>query len=184
MSLLGINGYNKVVPKWLVWQGSTPCYLRYLLFKWTFSRRNCCIFQKLVDICNQLIITTMFHAPHPQRVIDHPVLRSTASDGNNGYFKIRLSYPVTAHCIVSDGRGWEHVSVHIVDDKGKKGTERTPTWSEMCKIKDIFWDETDCVVQYHPPKSDYINNHKHTLHLWRPTDQPLPRPDWILVGVK
>ena len=46
----------------------------------------------------------------------------------------------------------------------------------------MFWDEEDCVVQYHPPKSDYVNIHKNCLHLWRPTDGELPRPPKIMIG--
>lgn len=64
------------------------------------------------------------------------------------------------------------------------GTDRTPTWAEMCKIKGIFWDDEDCVVQFHPPKSEYVNNHPHVLHLWRATNQLLPQPDSLMVGVK
>ena len=131
----------------------------------------------------------MFHAPENYRITRHPVPRmnSDASYGNNGCFWIRLSGEVLAWIIVSDGEGWEHVSVHISDEKlgkNKNGTvkERTPTWSEMCKIKDIFWDEEDCVIQYHPPKSTYVNNHNFTLHLWKPTNVVLPMPDSILVG--
>lgn len=61
---------------------------------------------------------------------------------------------------------------------------RTPNWKEMCHIKDLFWDSEDCVVQYHPPQSEYVNNHEYTLHLWRPIDQDLPMPPSILVGLK
>lgn len=108
---------------------------------------------------------------------------SMASDEsweNNGYFKIPLKYLVMAHVIVSDGLGWEHVSVHITE----KNKNRTPTWDEMCKIKNLFWDETDCVIQYHPPKSEYVNNHPHCLHLWKPIGVEIPLPPSILVGVK
>ena len=34
--------------------------------------------------------------------------------------------------------------------------------------KALFWDEDDCVIQYHPPRSEYVNNHQNCLHLWRP----------------
>lgn len=84
-----------------------------------------------------------------------------------------------AWTIVSDGAGWEHVSVHIVSD----GKQRTPSWAEMCKIKDFFWDDTETVVQFHPPKSEYVNNHKHCLHLWKPVGVDIPRPDPELVGI-
>ena len=51
-------------------------------------------------------------------------------------------------------------------------------------VKDLFWNETECVVQYHPPKADYVNNHPHCLHLWGRADGNIPRPPAILVGVK
>jgi len=119
----------------------------------------------------------MFKAPERYRIKNHPRLSSNHSNGNNGYFKIPLSNRSTAHIIISDGLGWEHVSVHIISDN----KERTPTWMEMCKVKDLFWDDTDCVVQYHPPKSDYVNMHKHTLHLWRSTETEFPMPNILMV---
>lgn len=76
--------------------------------------------------------------------------------------------------------GWEHVSVHVLDGR----RTHTPTWSEMCYIKEIFWDPEDVVLQYHPRESQYVNNHPHVLHLWRPTVQAVPEPPRILVGVK
>ena len=107
-------------------------------------------------------------------------LYSDATYGNNGAFTIPLSIRSTAFCIASDGLGWEHVSVHIISD----GKERTPTWSEMCKVKEFFWDEEDWVAQYHPARSEYVNQHKHTLHLWRCPDQEFPKPLSIMVGMK
>lgn len=80
--------------------------------------------------------------------------------------------------IVDDGTaevmktGWEHVSVSVIH--GTKS--RIPTWEEMCKVKDLFWDKDDCVIQYHPPESKYINNHPNVLHLWRPIGIDIPMP--------
>jgi hypothetical protein len=73
---------------------------------------------------------------------------------------------------------WEHVSVSVEG--------RTPTWDEMCFVKDLFWLEDECVVQYHPPKSEYVNCHPYTLHLWRPTRHrdKMPMPESMLVGPK
>lgn len=123
----------------------------------------------------------MFHVPNEYRITDHPILASTADYGNNGAFKIPMEDKyVIAFCIASDGQGWEHVSVHITE----QGKNETPVWDEMCWIKNLFWDEDDCVIQYHPPKSEYVNNHKNTLHLWRPTELKIPMPPSILVGVK
>lgn len=77
--------------------------------------------------------------------------------------------------IASAGFGWEHVSISLID--------RCPTWNEMCNVKSLFWDDDDCVIQYHPPKKDYINNHEYCLHLWRPIGVDLPMPPKIMVGI-
>lgn len=106
------------------------------------------------------------------------VLASNASFGNNGAFLISRGRTYM-HIIASDGEGWEHVSVHCVSD----GKERTPTWSEMCFVKDLFWSEDDCVIQYHPARTEYVNMHKYTLHLWKPIGETIPIPDKILVGI-
>jgi hypothetical protein len=79
-----------------------------------------------------------------------------------------------------DGEPWEHVSVHCF--QGRR--QFTPTWTEMCAVKDMFWDAEDVVIQFHPRKSDYVNNHANTLHLWRPTQSVLPTPPAITVGHK
>lgn len=93
--------------------------------------------------------------------------------GNNGAFFVRLRHNQRVFVIASDGMGWEHVSVSRRD--------RCPTWDEMCQIKALFWGEEDCVVQYHPPRSEYVNNHPHCLHLWRNPGAEIPMPDPILV---
>lgn len=69
---------------------------------------------------------------------------------------------------------WEHVSVSLRD--------RVPTWDEMCWVKDQFFDEEETVVQFHPPRSEYVNHHPFCLHLWRPTHHVIPRPPPIAVG--
>ncbi len=119
----------------------------------------------------------MFKVPESQRVLKGS-MGSDSSYGNNGVFVINRGRTVI-NIIASDGMDWEHVSVHCVSE----GKERTPTWSEMCLIKDLFWDKTDCVIQYHPPESEYINNHKHCLHLWRPTKEVIPIPNKVMVGI-
>ena len=72
--------------------------------------------------------------------------------------------------------GWEHVSVST--------PRRCPNWIEMCYVKDLFWEEEECVMQLHPPKSEYVNNHPYCLHLWRPTRETIPMPPSIMVGDK
>jgi hypothetical protein len=88
----------------------------------------------------------------------------------------------TRLCIISsDGslpeeKGWEHVSV--------SAKKRTPTWEEMCFVKDAFWSEEEIVFQLHPKRSEYVNNHPNVLHLWRNVGQDPPLPPSILVGIK
>ena len=77
--------------------------------------------------------------------------------------------------IASWGMEWDHVSV--------SRSNRCPDWGEMCRVKDLFWGPEECVVQYHPPKSDYKNAHRYCLHLWKPQNQELPRPNSIMVAM-
>ena len=87
--------------------------------------------------------------------------------------------------IPDEWRGWEHVSVHAFRDAAREFNVkmRTPTWREMAYVKDLCWDGEDVVMQLHPRKSEYVNNHPHVLHLWRPTHATIPTPPSILVGV-
>lgn len=71
--------------------------------------------------------------------------------------------------------GWEHVSISLPNQK------RCPTWSEMCMFKDIFWQDDETVIQFHPAKSDYVNRHNYCLHLWKPIEEKLPIPERIMV---
>lgn len=102
---------------------------------------------------------------------------TTSSDGFNGMFRFWIDSKCI-RCIASDGEGWRHVSVTV------EGESKPPSWSIMCKIKDLFWDNEDWVVQFHPAKSEYVNNHPGCLHLWQPTNADFPKPDSILVGIK
>lgn len=118
-----------------------------------------------------------FHVPEEYRML----ALCAREDGNNGAFSFHLKAGnEKAHreffAIASDGAGWEHVSVSLPD--------RCPTWEELCAVKNLFWDEDDCVMQLHPPKSDYVNNHSYCLHLWRPIGIEIPVPPSWMVGVK
>lgn len=93
-------------------------------------------------------------------------------ENDGGLFEIPFeSYKLRV--IASHGGGWEHVSVSL--------NNRTPNWKEMCFIKNLFFDPEDCVIQYHPPKSDYINVHDYVLHMWRPIYENIPMPPKIFV---
>jgi hypothetical protein len=100
-------------------------------------------------------------------------LHSDESDGNNGAFYIPFGND-TLTVIASDGLGWEHVSVSL--------PYRTPSWLDMCYVKALFWDDEDVVIQYHPPKSQYINRHPHCLHMWRKAGENFETPPPHFVG--
>lgn len=105
-----------------------------------------------------------FHVPEEKRLTSAGAYSSTSADGNNGTFLVEGKINEKAfslYCIASDGGGWEHVSVSPTRPKG------CPSWDHMCHIKNLFWDEGDLVVQYHPKKEDYVNCHPNCLHLWR-----------------
>jgi hypothetical protein len=120
----------------------------------------------------------MFHVPEFNRVIDG-FMGSDASNGNNGCFEMKSPKSSKRKLIIiaSDGGEWEHVSIHGAE----AGKQFTPEWDEMCWVKNAFWDEEDAVMQIHPAKANYVNIHKHTLHLWRPIVLQIPLPPMILV---
>ena len=93
-------------------------------------------------------------------------MASNKSYGNNGAFLIPSPQKKVLTVIVSDGGGWDHCSVSMPN--------RTPTWKELCFIKDLFWEPEETVIQYHPAKSEYVNDHPFTLHLWKPQHIRIP----------
>jgi hypothetical protein len=117
-----------------------------------------------------------FHVPEALRFTDktHP-MGTDKSFGNNGVFDVLFGH-IKLAIIASDGFGWEHVSVST--------RHRVPSWDEMCFVKSLFWDEEDTVIQFHPPKSEYVNQHPNCLHLWRPINQHIILPPSWMVGPK
>ena len=80
--------------------------------------------------------------------------------------------------VMSWGGGWEHLSVNPLKN------DKTPSWEQMCKFKNMFFNEDETCVEYHPAKKDYVNNMPHCLHIWRPLNEKLPIPPSIFVGIK
>lgn len=126
--------------------------------------------------------TTLPAALQAARVLDGP-MRSRPDDGAYGSFRIHGPCGEALLIVASGGdpddtesQGWEHVSVST--------RRRVPNWTEMCFVKDLFWEFEECVVQYHPPRSEYVNNHPYVLHLWRNSRTPFPMPPSIFVGLK
>lgn len=63
---------------------------------------------------------------------------------------------------IENGVAWRHVSVSCAD--------RYPTWEELKDIRYRLFDEDAEVVQFFPPKSDYVNIHPNCFHLWQRLD--------------
>jgi hypothetical protein len=103
-----------------------------------------------------------------------------ASPANARYGAFEIPGPCAERLtiIANDGAqtGWEHVSVST--------RRRIPNWQEMCFVKDLFWEPEECVVQFHPPRSRYVNNYSRVLHLWRCSRGDFPMPPDNLVGFK
>ena len=74
-------------------------------------------------------------------------ISAVSMDGISG--TVHLS-GYTASLIVSNGAGWEHASISPF-------RKVTPSWEDMCKLKDIIWKEDEAVIQIHPVKEDYVN---------------------------
>lgn len=109
--------------------------------------------------------------PEIYRVLNG-VLGTRPGDGNKGFFLL----PGGLRVIATDGLGWEHASVSL--------RTRCPTWAEMCRVKGLFWEPEDVVMQLHPRQSEYVNCHPNCLHLWRPIGVDIPTPPPWMVGPK
>lgn len=117
------------------------------------------------------------------KIPGHPQYDSRKGD-DFGFFEIpgrnANGRPLTV--IASSGNKetgieWEHVSVSLQNTPRK-----CPSWEEMCIVKGLFWDATECVVQFHPPESDYVNTHTGCLHLWKQQHgESFPQPPRICV---
>lgn len=57
--------------------------------------------------------------------------------------------------------GWEHVSVSTAPGK------KLPSWEDLKKIKDCFWDKEEDVIHWIPKESSFVNVHPNCMHLWK-----------------
>ena len=94
----------------------------------------------------------------------------------NGKPKFSNKYEDMLNFIFSWVCGFEHLSVST--------PVRTPTWEQMCLMKDIFWRDDEVCMELHPKKEDYVDNMPYCLHIWRPIEQEIPTPPSIMVGFR
>jgi hypothetical protein len=71
---------------------------------------------------------------------------------------------------------WNHISVSLPN--------RTPTWTEMSFVKDLFFEPDEVAMQLHVAEKDHVSNHEHCLHIWQPALDVIPTPPSIMVGIK
>jgi hypothetical protein len=87
--------------------------------------------------------------------------------GIQGFLNLRESKKTMSFMATVDDNGkWEHVSVSYYGENKK-----TPSWAEMCAVKNIFWGPDEEVHQIHPKESEYVHGFRgkdNILHLWRP----------------
>lgn len=95
-------------------------------------------------------------------------------DETCGMFNVPGPKERALRVIASSGKGWDHVSVSLPD--------RCPTWEEMDHVKRLFFKDEETAMQLHVPTSEHISHHPNCLHLWRPQEQPIPRPPSIMVA--
>ena len=66
---------------------------------------------------------------------------------------------------LADKKYWQHMSVSYPD--------RLPSWEDLVLAKEQFLGEEVEAYQVLPKRSEYVNNHPYTLHLWRCLDGDL-----------
>ncbi len=93
-----------------------------------------------------------------------------------GKVKVNQNIDEALHFIFSKGLEWEHLSVST--------PVKTPTWEQMCKMKEIFWGDDEVCMELHPKKEEYVNMHPYCLHIWKPIGVEIPTPPSILVGIR
>ena len=110
-------------------------------------------------------------------IVNNPILKNIELGIDGGRATLHIGRWDGA-VIWSYAAGWEHVSV------APFAKRITPEWSDMCKVKGIFWNDDEAVIQIHPKKVDYVNNVENCLHLWRCTYKETPLPPSCLVGMR
>lgn len=111
------------------------------------------------------------------RELPHKIMVLCNDDGGQMFVKLNATKKDEyATVVFSDGLGWDHVSVSFM--------RRCPTWDEMCEIKNMFFRNDETVIQYHPRKDEYVDEHPYCLHLWRWQHGEMLCPPSFMVGRK
>ena len=97
-------------------------------------------------------------------------LRMVQRQGDGAHYlaPTKLSVIVSA-AVEDDGHGWGHLSV--------AHPNRMPLWSEMRALKECFVGDREALTVY-PRSGNYVNIHKHCLHLFWRLDGTWPLPEF------
>ncbi len=106
----------------------------------------------------------IFRVPVVQSTGGYPKMLVIVSRYVEGNQKLDANYP------------WNHVSASLPN--------KCPTWEDMCKLKDLFFEPHEVAMQLHPAQSDNISNHSYCLHIWEPVNDIIPMPPSAMVGDK
>ena len=120
----------------------------------------------------------------PQLFVDIEAAGGRVLESGEDGCRFILPWPITnvlLCCIASWGRKWDHVSIHAEQQTTRvipKVTIAmlTPTWDQMALVKQVCFMPTEWALQYHPGEPEYVNHHKHVLHIWKPQTKHIPKP--------
>jgi hypothetical protein len=102
-------------------------------------------------------------------------IASTDADGWNGSFMVPLEGEMW-YVVLNDQLGWRHLAI------ANAQKNLTPTWSVMCRVKQLFYGDDEWACQFHPPKDEHgISDFPYRLHLWSPLEETLPVPVMVVI---
>lgn len=73
---------------------------------------------------------------------------------------------IASAAIMQDGREWLHVSF--------SRARKLPSYADLQLVKREFIGNDKKAVMVFPEEENYVNIHKHCLHLWYSADNPIP----------
>lgn len=100
--------------------------------------------------------------PNHFRTLELPFRKYVSADVRSSFFFEMDDSLANATATNFPDELWEHVLLEPLH------VARCPTWSEMVRLKNTFWEKNDVVIQVHPSKANYVNFHPFVLHLWKP----------------
>lgn len=107
-------------------------------------------------------------------IVNAPFVKSPTVGEDGAMFLFTVEHR-PYNVIVSNGGGWDHVSVTPANSK------RIPSWNVMCALKELCFTDDEVVMELHPAEKDYVNFLETCLHLWRPQNISVPTPPRIFV---